>query len=175
MFLLSNILELHVWPFTSQTEIFYNTDVSCFMKSEFLFISLVQEYTCTKKRQEKLILFKGFLSLSVVKLELHIFINISSLFTWLAFWFSRIRSKNGTVVFCKHSICCWFLLLSFVHSLYVCFLRLLKNKKHSTQQPSSGTLWLIDKVSSAAGIYRLVVREGNLDPINYHRYIVVKS
>lgn len=67
----------------------YNTDVSCFMKSEFLFISLVQEYTCTKKRQEKLILFKGFLSLSVVKLELHIFINISSLFTWLAFWFYR--------------------------------------------------------------------------------------
>lgn len=94
MFLLSNILELHVWPFTSQTEMNYNTDVSCFMKSEFLFISLVQEYTCTKKRQEKLILFKGFLSLSVVKLELHIFINISSLFTWLAFWFSRIRSKK---------------------------------------------------------------------------------
>lgn len=41
MFVLSNILELHVWPFTSQTEIYYNTDVSCFMKCEFLFISLV--------------------------------------------------------------------------------------------------------------------------------------
>lgn len=135
MFLLSNILELHVWPFNSQTEMNYNTDVSCFMKSEFLFISLVQEYTCTKKSQEKLILFKGFLSLSVVKLELHIFINISSLFTWLAFWFSRIRSKNGTVVFCKHSICCWFLLLSFVHSLYVCFLRLLRNKSTLFSNP----------------------------------------
>lgn len=147
MFLLSNILELHVWPFTSQTEIYYNTDVSCFMKSEFLFISLVHKYTCTKKRQEKLILFKGFLSLSVVKLEVHIFINISSLFTRLAFWFSRIRSKNGTVVFCKHRVFCWFLPLSFFHSLYVCFLRLLKNKKHSTQQPSSGTLWLIDKLA----------------------------
>lgn len=141
----------------------------------FSLFLLYKNILVPKKSQEKLILFKGFLSLSVVKLELHIFINISSLFTWLAFWFSRIRSKNGTVVFCKHSICCWFLLLSFVHSLYVCFLRLLKNKKHSTQQPSSGTLWLIDKVSSAAGIYRLVVREGNLDPINYHRYIVVKS
>lgn len=141
----------------------------------FSLFLLYKNILVPKKSQEKLILFKGFLSLSVVKLELHIFINISSLFTWLAFWFSRIRSKNGTVVFCKHRVCCWFLLLSFVHSLYVCFLRLLKNKKHSTQQPSSGTLWLIDKVSSAAGIYRLVVREGNLDPINYHRYIVVKS
>lgn len=101
----------------------------------FSLFLLYKNILVPKKSQEKLILFKGFLSLSVVKLELHIFINISSLFTWLAFWFSRIRSKNGTVVFCKHRVCCWFLLLSFVHSLYVCFLRLLRNKSTLFSNP----------------------------------------